>query len=98
MFGFCLCFPSRFRDHFSSLQERTTVGAVIAHGMGEKKTSPRATMSGANSAPVFEQRARELGVPGGLIDSLKAAHVNSFARLALSNTISTRSTRRSSAV
>ena len=39
-------------------------------------------MSGANSAPVFEQRARELGIPGGLIDSLKAAHVNTFARLA----------------
>ena len=39
-------------------------------------------MSGANSAPVFEQRARELGIPGGLIDSLTAAHVNTFARLA----------------
>ena len=39
-------------------------------------------MSGANSAPVFEQRAKELGVPEDLIDSLKAAHVNSFARLA----------------
>ena len=44
--------------------------------------SPRPIMSGANSAPVFEQRAKELGVPEDLIDSLKAAHVNSFARLA----------------
>ena len=34
------------------------------------------------SLPVFEQRAKELGVPEDLIDSLKAAHVNSFARLA----------------
>ena len=32
-------------------------------------------MSRANSAPVFEQRAGELGIPGEL-------HVNSFARLA----------------
>ena len=29
-FGCCLCFPSRFRDHFCCLQERTTVGAVMA--------------------------------------------------------------------
>lgn len=39
-------------------------------------------MSGANSAPVFEQRARELGAPDDPFDSLKATHVNSFARLA----------------
>ena len=39
-------------------------------------------MSGANSAPVFEQRAGELGIPGELVDALKGAHVNSFARLA----------------
>eukprot|EP00434_Breviolum_minutum_P036075 symbB.v1.2.031949.t1/scaffold3768.1/size50661/2 len=39
-------------------------------------------MSGANSAPVFEQRARELGIPEGLLDTLKNAHVNTFARLA----------------
>ena len=38
VFGFCLCFPSRFRDHFSSLQERTTVGAVMARTAWEKKT------------------------------------------------------------
>ena len=42
----------------------------------------RAVMSGANSAPVFEQRARELGIPDELFDSLKAAYVNAFARLA----------------
>lgn len=39
-------------------------------------------MSGANSAPVFEQRARELGIPEGLLDALKNARVNTFARLA----------------
>ena len=39
-------------------------------------------MSGANSAPVFEQRAAELGIPGELVDALRGAHVNSFARLA----------------
>ena len=33
----CLCLPSRFRDHFSSLQERTTVGAVMARTAWEKK-------------------------------------------------------------
>ena len=41
MFGFCLCFPSRFRD-LSSLQERTTVGAVMARtAWKEKKEKKR---------------------------------------------------------
>ena len=40
VFGFCLLFPSRFRDHFSSLQERTTVGAVMARTAWEKKKKP----------------------------------------------------------
>jgi len=39
-------------------------------------------MSGANSAPVFEQRAKELGIPDDLVDSLRGANVNTFARLA----------------
>ena len=38
-------------------------------------------MSGANSAPVFEQRAGELGIPGELVDALRGANVNSFASL-----------------
>ena len=42
----------------------------------------RAIMSGANSAPVFEQRAGELGIPGELVDLLRGANVNTFARLA----------------
>ena len=36
-FVFCLCLPSRFRDHFSCLPERTTVGAVMARTAWEKK-------------------------------------------------------------
>ena len=39
-------------------------------------------MSGANSSPVFEQRARELGVPDDLVGALKNARVDTFARLA----------------
>lgn len=39
-------------------------------------------MSGANSTPVFKQRAHELGLGAELIDALDAAHINTFARLA----------------
>ena len=36
-FVVCLCLPSRFRDHFSCLPERTTVGAVMARTAWEGK-------------------------------------------------------------
>ena len=40
-FVLCLCLPSRFRDHFSCLPERTTVGAVMARTAWEKKKGRR---------------------------------------------------------
>ena len=39
-------------------------------------------MSGANSTPVFKQRAAELGLGAELIQSLDTAQINTFARLA----------------
>ncbi len=39
-------------------------------------------MSGANSTPVFKQRAVELGLGAELIESLDTARINTFARLA----------------
>ncbi len=39
-------------------------------------------MSGANSTPVFKQRALDLGLGVELIESLDAAQINTFATLA----------------
>ena len=67
---------------FQLLRKISENGMFTLHLIVLIEDSPQAIMSGANSAPVFEQRAKELGLPEDLIDSLKAAHVNSFARLA----------------